>query len=50
MTVAPGGSIWFTDLIFKHRYAVLAEPELDPRSVYHLNPTIAELTRITDFG
>ncbi len=27
----------------------LAEPELDHRSVYRLNPIIAELTRITDF-
>jgi len=52
VTVAPDGSIWFTDPIFgiaMPSQGALAEPELDHRSVYRFDPTTAELTRIADF-
>jgi gluconolactonase len=52
VTVAPDGSIWFTDPIFgivMPSQGALAEPELDNHSVYHFDPATSELTRIADF-
>ncbi|RSU47691.1 SMP-30/gluconolactonase/LRE family protein [Sphingomonas sp. S-NIH.Pt15_0812] len=52
VTVAPDGSIWFTDPIFgivMPSQGALAEPELDHRSVYRFDPANGELTRVADF-
>jgi gluconolactonase len=52
VTVAPDGSIWFTDPIFgivMPSQGALAEPELDHRSIYRFDPATGELTRVADF-
>lgn len=52
VTVAPDGSIWFTDPIFgivMPSQGALAEPELDHRSVYRFDPANGELIRVADF-
>ncbi|MGE7204880.1 SMP-30/gluconolactonase/LRE family protein [Sphingomonas sp. NPDC019816] len=52
VTIAPDGSIWFTDPIFgivMPSQGALAEPELDHRSVYRFDPANGELTRVADF-
>ncbi|SFP51690.1 gluconolactonase [Sphingomonas rubra] len=52
VTVAPDGSIWFTDPIFgivMPSQGALAQPELDHRSVYRFDPALDELTRVADF-
>lgn len=52
VTVAADGTIWFTDPIFgilMPNQGSLAEPELDHRSVYRLDPRDGSLRRMADF-
>ena len=52
VTVAPDGAIWFTDPIFgivMPSQGALAEPELDHRSVYRVDPLSGILDRSADF-
>ena len=52
VTVAPDGNIWFTDPIFgivMPNQGALAEPELNHRSVYRLDPVSGSLSRMADF-
>ncbi|MGH8209280.1 MAG: SMP-30/gluconolactonase/LRE family protein [Steroidobacteraceae bacterium] len=52
IAVAADGAIWFTDPIFgllMPSQGSLADPELDHRSVYRLDPATEELRRMADF-
>jgi gluconolactonase len=52
VAVAPDGAIWFTDPIFgivMPNQGALAEPELDHRSVYRVDPTTGVPDRMADF-
>ncbi|MGA8445873.1 MAG: SMP-30/gluconolactonase/LRE family protein [Roseiarcus sp.] len=52
IAVAPDGAIWFTDPTFgiiMPNQGALAEPELDHRSVYRLDPQTGDLKRTADF-
>ena len=52
VTVAPDGTIWFTDPTFGlmvPNQGCVAEPELDHRSVYRFDPASGALTRMADF-
>ena len=52
VTVAADGAIWFTDPVFgivMPSQGGLAEPELDHRSVYRLDPLTGDLARMADF-
>jgi gluconolactonase len=52
VTVAPDGTIWFTDPTFgiiMPNQGALAEPELDHRSVYRFDPRSGDLKRMADF-
>lgn len=52
VTVAPDGTIWFTDPTFgiiMPNQGALAAPELDHRSVYRFDPQTRELMRMADF-
>lgn len=52
VTVAPDGSVWFSDPIFgiaMPSQGALADPELAHRSVYRYDPASGALTRVADF-
>ncbi len=52
VTVAPDGTVWFTDPTFgilMPNQGSIAEPELDHRSVYRFDPSTDELGRMADF-
>ena len=52
VAVAPDGSIWFTDPIFgivMPNQGALADPELDHRSVYRVDPATGAPARMADF-
>lgn len=52
VTVAPDGTIWFTDPTFgilMPNQGSVCEPELDHRSVYRFQPRTGELRRAADF-
>ena len=52
VTVAPDGSVWFSDPTFgilMPNQGSVAEPELDHRSVYRFEPWSGRLTRMADF-
>ena len=52
VTVAPDGTIWFTDPDFglmMPNQGSLVEPALDHRSVYRFNPDNGDLRRMADF-
>ncbi|MDT7951131.1 MAG: SMP-30/gluconolactonase/LRE family protein [Acetobacteraceae bacterium] len=53
LTVAPDGTIWFTDPTFgilMPNQGSLAEPDLDHRSVYRFDPASGDLRRMADFA
>jgi sugar lactone lactonase YvrE len=52
IAVAPDGTIWFTDPTFgiiMPNQGVLADPELDHRSLYRFDPVSGVLARMADF-
>ena len=52
VTVAPDGTIWFTDPTFgilMPNQGSLVDPELDHRSVYRFDPATGALDRMADF-
>lgn len=52
VTVAPDGSVWFSDPIFgiaMPSQGALTDPELSHRSVYRYDPASGALTRVADF-
>ena len=53
LTVAPDGTIWFTDPTFgilMPNQGSLVDPELDHHSVYRFDPVTSELRRMADFA
>jgi gluconolactonase len=52
VAIAPDGAVWFTDPIFgiaMPSQGALAEPELDHRSLYRIDPATGEPVRMADF-